>query len=376
MINVLPYYPKYSYLDEMLSRTTRSKLYIHIDQKNVFSSIYSEWAIKHMLEETKRSRYIDLSIFNSFLDYVSFYKSYGKKRNLDIKFCFFSERGKSSYHTELHSKYKDRRRITDVFGIDEADSELFGRILSRNWNLIHKVGNKIPNVAIARLDFLEADFVPYYVMNDYLEDSEEWLHLICSSDKDMLQCLTQENRYQFIRKPNEHRIIGHEDALPYLLKTKEQLPIGAEYVPLALAIIGDSSDGYEGITGIAEKTFLKIIPDLMQITDDMKALSDRALKGEKLFPGECRTNNKYVRKIVENQDIIARNLKLASYRCLSNFLEETIYTNARKKMKDLRDILSMGSSRIRNPRVVLESFDKVGISLSISEEKLANIFEG
>jgi len=371
----LPYYPKYTYLDDCLSKCGSNKLYIYVDQKNAYSSIYSEWAVKEMLENSKMSRYIDVSLFAAFFEFINFHKSYAEKRGVELQICFFSERGKSDYHRNLHSTYKDRRPITDMFGLNESDANLYHKILNRNWDLIYKVGNKIPNCSVIRIDYLEADFIPHYIMEHIIPDTDDWCHIIYSNDKDMYQGLTKPNRFQFIKRWKTVKMLDQTNALEYLLKTDKPLGVGAEFIPLVLAIMGDTADGFAGIKGIAEKTIVKNMPDLKEYFYPFNGIYERLIKKEPLFDSEYRTNNKVIQKLIDQKDVIERNIRLASYDMLIDFLHNYPNTSLRKIEKTIRDNVLQVNKRITNGQVLLDSFDKTGISLPISEQIIYRIFK-
>src|ERR1035437_10493017 len=195
------YYPKYEYLDNVLSLTGRKRLNLYIDVKGCAQSLFKEWAIRHILNNSIGSTVTDTSLFSGVLEFIAWHKSYAKKRQIEVNFYFFMESGKSTYHLEIHPGYKANRGVSDMFGLDLASRELFFKILDKNYNAINKVVNKLPNCNFVRSEYLEADFLPWEWMKNVLtkEDVDSSANIIYSTDKDMLPCLDQTNVFQFYR---------------------------------------------------------------------------------------------------------------------------------------------------------------------------------
>ena len=158
------YYPKYLYLDNVLSTTGKRKLNLFIDLKGCMQSLFQEWAIRYIVANSQDASMVDSSIFASILEFLAFHKQYAKKRDIELTTYLFYEHGKSSYHLNIFDKYKANRRVGDFFGLDEAQKDLFFKVLNRNLFVIKQVCSKLPNVNVISLDYLEADFIPWYLM--------------------------------------------------------------------------------------------------------------------------------------------------------------------------------------------------------------------
>lgn len=79
MYQLVNYYPKYKYLDDIISATEKDVLNLFIDLKGCMQTLYMEWGIKYVLEQS-RGKYADPTIFSSILQFIQFHKNYAKKK--------------------------------------------------------------------------------------------------------------------------------------------------------------------------------------------------------------------------------------------------------------------------------------------------------
>ena len=87
--SLLSYYPTYAILDEIVAKNNYKKMTIYIDLKNALQTVYMEHAIVNILEQSKKAKHIDTSIFSSLVSFLSFHRLYGHKRGIDINFIVF-----------------------------------------------------------------------------------------------------------------------------------------------------------------------------------------------------------------------------------------------------------------------------------------------
>ena len=123
--SLLSYYPTYAILDEIASFGNYKKLNIFIDLKNTLQTTYMKHAIENIIDSSKKSRYLDTSVFSALISFLSFHKIYGVKRGIDTNFIIFFETGQSFYHKNIDKSYKISRRIDNLYGIDKVDRDLF-----------------------------------------------------------------------------------------------------------------------------------------------------------------------------------------------------------------------------------------------------------
>ena len=80
--SILSYYPTYGVLDEIVSYNNYKKINIFVDLKNALQSLYLEYTVKNIVEDSLRCKFIDTSIFSSVVSFLSFHKMYSIRRNL------------------------------------------------------------------------------------------------------------------------------------------------------------------------------------------------------------------------------------------------------------------------------------------------------
>ncbi len=322
--SLLSYYPKYSILDEIISKNNYKKLSIYIDLKNTFQTLYMEHAIVNIIEQSKKARKVDTSIFSSLVSFLTFHKIYGIKREIDIDFIIFFESGHSIYHKNISKTYKISRRIDDLYGLDKADKDMFFKILHANYQLIENAFNRIPNVKVVRLNKLEADFIPYYLLSrKVVEYTSDRAHVIYSNDHDLWQCVS-DHSYIFSKAGKSKKIVKKGDVMKLMLKKENKIP--DIFLPLAMAVIGDPGDDVEGVKGIGPARFLNIFLELIKLTGNMGEIYEKVRKGKKLFdPVPSHFKNKYIKDVVcaeEDHKQISNNLKLVSFELISKEIDD------------------------------------------------------
>jgi len=326
---MMTYYPKYAYLDSVIDFNKKPNINIFVDVKGCCTSMYSEWCVRHVLESSKCDRHINLDMFSSLLYFIAFHKKYAARHDFKFNIIFFMEQGKSKYHLNIYKDYKSNRLNSDFFGLDLESRERFFQILDKNYGLCEYVINRIPNCSFYCLKYCEADFIPYYIMknkfsDEYMNDS---INIVYSRDKDMLQCLEFKNTYQFYKASykDQSRMISEDDLYKHFVKNEECTSIknGAKWFPLLLALGGDNADGVPGIKGLGAKTLWKNIDLIMKAYKyDPDVMYKRTMEGENLLMESWEHNStETTKKIFGNPEILKRNMKLVSYRALSDYVD-------------------------------------------------------
>ena len=344
--SLLSYYPSYALLDEILAKNNYKKMTIYIDLKNALQTVYMEHAIVNILEQSKRSKHFDTSIFSSLVSFLSFHRIYGHKRGVDINFIVFFESGHSVYHKNISKTYKISRRIDDLYGLDRVDKELFYKILHANFQLIENAFNKIPNTKVIRLNKLEADFVPYYLLSrNLVEYDGSRVHVIYSNDHDLWQCVV-EHSYIFSKAGKTKKIIKQGEIMSLMLKKPTKIP--DIFLPLAMSVIGDTGDDVEGVKDIGPARFLQIFPDLIEMTGSMGKIYEKVRKGEALLdPVPQNFKNKYLKDVVDaelNNKTISNNLKLVSFELISREVDDPSSIEMVDRKKHIQKIMDSNES--------------------------------
>jgi len=374
---LLSYYPKYTYLDDVLTLSGKSSLHLYIDLKGCMQSLFQEWAVRYIINLTEGSKFVDTSVFSSVLEFIAFHKRYAKKRNIKLHMHFFLESGSSSYHTDIHKEYKANRKSSDFFGLDDCKKELFFKVLNKNYDVIDKVGNKIPNVSVYRLLFLEADFVPWYLMKHVIDKDEvdNSAHIIYSADKDMVQCLDSDNVFQFYKHYRSIKMLSQKDILEHVFKKDIDVEPKSEWFCMALAIVGDEGDGFKGVKGIGGITCAKILPQITILCGgSMTGVYQNIRDNKPLFDASYEPNNNAVKKVMASEDIIVRNLKLLSYKLLSDYIDggyPADYTIERKKI-----MVDNANNIVKAPSatVLFNAMSRVGLTETVNEQTVVDLF--
>lgn len=338
--SLFSYYPTYSILDEIMSYGDYKNLNIFIDLKNNMQTVYMEHAIVNIVEMSKKSKYLDSSVFSSLVSFLAFHKMYAMKRGYNVNFYIFFEVGESYYHKTISKQYKISRKIDNLYGLDRQDRELFHQVLHANYQLIERALNKVPNVKVIRLENLEADFVPYYLMTRGLVVSDlQTVNVVYSNDHDLWQCISK-NCYVFSKSPKSKAIISPGSVMKMYLKKENDIP--DKYLPLAMAIVGDSGDDVCGIDGIGAARFLNLFDDLVKLCGTMDEIYDKVERGQQLFPDSVECKNKYLRSVVESEKStkkVSNNLKLVSFELISRAFDKPTNTEMIKRREKLKKTL-------------------------------------
>lgn len=372
---LISYYPKYEYLDEILTISGAKKLNIFVDLKGCIQSLYQEWAVKYIVDQSTGTRDVDNSLFGATLEYIKFHKTYALKRGIEINMIFFYERGESAYHSKVYKGYKGNRENTLTF-LTLNEKEIFHNTLVKNYEMIEKICARAPNVSIIKLEFLEADFIPFYIRKHVFGNFEEnEADVIYSIDKDMLQCLDNKHTFIFYRHYKSHKILNRDNAFSHWFKKEWNFPnIGLEWFPIFLSIDGDVSDDFDGVKGVSKGTILKIADDIVNLCgNDIFRVYNNIKDCKDIFIKDFGTNNKSLNKIRSEQEKIIRNLKLSSYSLISDYLNGGYPAPLIEKKKKLLENIKY-KEKIKNGALVLAALKRAGITCNVSEQTIYDVF--
>ena len=339
--SLLSYYPTYKILDEIVSYGSYKKLNIFIDLKNTLQTTYMEHAIINIVENSKKTKFIDTSVFSSLLSFLAFHKIYGMKRGIDIKFFIFFESGLSYYHLNISKKYKISRKIDNLYGLERADRDLFFKVLHGNFELIERSCNRMPDIKVIRLPNLEADFVPYYLLSrKKIPNDSITGNIVYSNDHDLWQCASKDT-YIFSKSASIKKIIKPGTVMRTFLKKENS--IEDIYLPLAMSVIGDTGDDVDGVANVGPARFLEMFDELVTLTGNMWEIYEKVENNKPLLNSIPEsTVNKYLKKVIdaEVQDkVISNNLKLVSFELISRAIDNPATTELLEKRKIIEKIM-------------------------------------
>ena len=106
-------YPNKS-IDYLISESKPSEIYVHIDLKNVLSSLFIEDVVNEIILNSQTMTNVDSSIFQSILYSIASWKTFAKQRNLGVKIFISTDIGKSVYHKSIYKDYKKSRDIVNT----------------------------------------------------------------------------------------------------------------------------------------------------------------------------------------------------------------------------------------------------------------------
>jgi len=370
---LLSYYPTYSILDEILSSGNYDSVNIYIDLKNNLQSLYMEHAVIGIVESSLRSRTIDTSIFSSILSFLSFHKLYSLKRSIpNFNFFIFFDSGTSFYHLNISKKYKINRRIDELYGLDTEKRDLFFSVMQKNLMLTERVCNRLPNSKVIRLDHLETDFIPYYLIRNGLTNkSSNPVHIVYSNDHDLLQCLQLPgNIFIFSKAYKTKKIVKKGEVIKSYLKLETKFP--DEYLTPIMSIMGDSGDNVDGIKNIGPKRIEEFIEEFMTITGGIKTLRNNVFNGNNILCNPSSTLNKYLNKVIdfeEKEKIISNNLKLVDFEILSMFLDNPNSTDMTERKNHIYKCINTNS--VVSIEAMKPPLEKLGVDL---QENLETIY--
>lgn len=376
------YYPKYEYLDNLLSTCQKNKINLFVDVKGCAPALYLEWGVKTIIDYTKESRHISIHVFAAILQFIAFHKMYAAKRGIKINFHFFMEQGKSTYHTSIYSPYKSNRNLADFFGLDLAAREMFDKVMDKNYDICEYVINKIPGCHFYRLKYCEADFIPWHIMKMKFSESElcDSLNLIYSRDKDMHQCLSFPNAWQYYRGSYKDKssMINEDNCFEHWFKVPcKRIPRIADWFPLFLAMIGDSADCIPGIKGIGPKAILKYLDEIFELYGgNPDTMYQKTMSATKVLGDSKNVISKTAEKLFSNEDILQRNMKLISYRALSEYINGDACNLYAIDVKKYIDKVFDMKDKLKSYKTLYESLDSKGLTDMIDEKTIETCFIG
>jgi 5'-3' exonuclease, N-terminal resolvase-like domain len=364
--SLLSYYPTYSILDEVVAKNNYKTLNLYFDLKNNLQSTYMQHAIVNIVESSKRSKYVDTSVFSSLISFLTFHKIWGIKRGIDVNFYIFFETGKSFYHKNISKKYKISRQIDDLYGLDRVDRDLFFHTLQSNFQLIEKACNLLPKVKVIRLQNLEADFIPYYLITrNKVSRDENVGHLIYSNDHDLLQCI-RDHVFIFSKSGKYKKLVQKNEVMKNLLKKEND--ISDEYITLAMSITGDVGDDVDGVPNVGPARFIGAFNELVSITGNMDNLFNKVENDLPIFdPLPTKIGNKYLKKIIESEtknQQVSKSLKLVSFELLSRALDNPKSTEILEKRKSIEKILN--EDKVVPKESLINALERNGVILEES----------
>lgn len=375
------YYPKYEYLDKLISLNPKKHLNIFVDVKGCSPALYTEWAVRYIIDDSKSSKHVNMSYFAGVIDYIAWHRLYAQKRDLTLNMYFFMEQGKSVYHNGIYKDYKSNRLLSDFFNLDLEDQEYFKKVMDMNYNLLEHTINKFPHCCWFLLKYVEADFIPWYLLEYIIpkEEQENSLNLIYTRDKDMLQCLKFPNTYQYYRAQYHEttKLITPKSLLRHWAKLDENVVIDrvAEWFPLFLSMLGDNSDSIPGIKGVGNKVIIKHLNEIISTYGgNPDAMYDTIMNNKDVLAESFKYVNTITsKKIFGNHDILKRNMQLISFRAISEWINGGYPLDTIEKKKYIENTYH-NTNKLKDFNVILNALKSKGMNDAVNETSLERCF--
>ena len=126
---------------------------------------------------------------------------------------------------------------------------------------------------------------------------------------------------------------------PGHLKCEETYP--DNYLSLFMSIIGDGGDDVDGIAGLGPKRTKDIINEIVACGGSIEEIRKNTLIGNKLFkPCQKNIQNKNMIKVIDNEAIISRNLKLVDFEVISRTMDNPPSTNILNVRKHIEGVFN------------------------------------
>lgn len=194
----------------------------------------------------------------------------------------FGEFGTSKYHFRLAENYKENRAKAAMLDCGEELNDIAREYINRELQNLDWIFNtKGTNICSIISEDLEFDAAVHLITNNFTHQEFEnpygdnykrkYFNIILSKDKDFAQCLN-EDTVQITKKVKDGYVLVNEINAPsVLMKMKEEHFVPARYMNLALAMIGDASDGYPGIKSCGEVAAGEFLNKFYPVLDKIPA---------------------------------------------------------------------------------------------------------
>lgn len=367
---LINYYPKHHLLDELLnSNPNATHINFFFDLKNIMQTVYLEFAMKYLINDTVDRGFSSPWIFEAFIAYIGFHKNYIMNRRMTASFYVFFETGESGYHKRIYKGYKENRTIDKAFGLTENEIRLSREIWQKNLLLIEKAGSKLPDVHVLHMKNLEADFIPYYLMSRNLVDmSDNIINLTYSTDHDLYQNTLLKNSYTYYRHRTTYEIFDKYKIIDHYAKKKANFKaeVSNEYYPILIAMCGDTGDDIPvPIKGAGIVRINKIIKEFVEICGGLEKIYEIAsnLNNIELISLEKRNTlqieNTYLKKFVDDNAKILMNMRLMSFEVLSRVLDKNPINTMLESRSYIKE--SINNKQTINLNILNENLNKIKV---------------
>jgi len=210
----------------LITPTKKDVLYL-IDICSIIRGLYTRRAMEYEIYEVASGKEYPTKFFYELMDFLKYIGTITRNWKCKPYFVIFYDEGGCIQNRQLDPDYKKR-----TFEFDEYDKL---RALLRRHYLQHipEYFGHIQNVQIINTKEYECDFVSLWKKKD------DFFHVVLSNDKDLLQVIDDNT----VMLTPQNKLFTRENATT---KIHEKVKLDPKYVPLLLAMAGDSADNIPG----------------------------------------------------------------------------------------------------------------------------------
>jgi len=332
-------------------------VHVYVDLKNAMTSLFIKEVSDNIVSNSEINNITDSTIFQSCLYYSAYWKNYCSKMGLDCKVFFCTDVGKSMYHRSILKSYKHRRDITDTSAIGIIDIKL-KEIRDKNFLVSDNIINRLRDVYFFTLRYLESDFLPHYLIYHKFKEVQDCLHVIVSSDKDLMQSLTHPNIIMISKSSGVRHVTDYTSFLHRYAHTnslsenvKENMmrissELDSKLFPFIMSVVGDDGDDIPGIKGIGPMKSIKMFHNNEKIINgllgDIDSVRDRVHNGGKIFhEDKIRISDLSAdwRKAFLENDLITQAFKLIDFEMLIKWLHNNDMTEKKVLVDYINNVI-------------------------------------
>jgi hypothetical protein len=233
--------------DKIIEKQYKNVIF-YIDMMSISRGYFNKQVATLEICSYSENRQLPTLFINELKQFLGQLHSYYAKYS--PKFVIFYDSGHENQNRNFSSTYKSDSGGGLNAILEDDELQLFRQIKQYYFEQVNEKFN-IKNISkVLYLKNIETDYIPYFVLDNNLIDSNNSLtaNIILSVDKDLLQTCEFDNVYQAISVylKSESRISSalydKDNAIEYIFKKFKRGFLTAKYIPLVLALAGDKAD--------------------------------------------------------------------------------------------------------------------------------------